>query len=139
LKKKGWKGKKENDSKRGNDSSNITAEGEFAFTTMFAGAMLECNGSPLAELEVNVYDSSTSSHMSPIWKHLVSLMQIPHCQIKSPDQTLFTTTSMGELKISIPNDKGLKMSHYGKYCTAQTLPSPLSHCCNETWLGTPQC
>ena len=67
MKKKGWKGKKEQDSKKGKDSSNIATEGEeFAFMTMFDGAMLACNASPLVELEVDVYDSGASSHMSPV-------------------------------------------------------------------------
>jgi len=78
TKKKGWKGKRENNSKKGKDSSNIAAEGEvFAFTTTFAGATLSCNGSPLSELEVNVYDSGASSHMSPARQRFVSLTQIP--------------------------------------------------------------
>jgi len=66
MKKKGWKGKKENDSKKGKDSSNITTEGqEFAFTTTFVGATLAGSRSPLAKLEIDVYDSGASSHMSP--------------------------------------------------------------------------
>ena len=91
------------------DSSNIAAEGkEFAFTTMFPGAMLARNGSPLAKLEVNVYDSGGSSHMSPACKCFVSLTQIPPWQIKPADQTLFTATVMGNLQVSIPGEKGLK-------------------------------
>ena len=95
--------------KRGKDSSNVAAEGkEFAFPTTFAGAMLAHNGSPLAELEVDVYDSSTSSYMSPIQECFISLMQIPPCQIQAADQTIFTATAMGKFQISISNEKGLK-------------------------------
>ena len=66
TKKKGWQGKKGNDLKKVKDSSNIAAEGEeFAFTTTFSGATLAHIKSPIAELEVDIYDSSASSHMSP--------------------------------------------------------------------------
>jgi len=107
MKKKGWKGKRENDSKKGKDSSNIAAEGEkFSFTTTFARATLSCNGSPLSKLEVDIYDSSGSSHMMPARQCFVLLTQIPPRQIKAADQTLFTATAMGELRISIPNEKG---------------------------------
>src|SRR5882724_5017234 len=107
TKKKGWKGKKENHSKKGKDSSNIAAEGkEFAFMTTFVGAMLACNGSPLVRLEVDVYDSGTSSHMSPAQQRFISLMQIPPQQIKAADQTLFAATAVGELQVSISNEKG---------------------------------
>jgi len=73
TKKKGWQGKKGNDSKKVKDSSNITTEGEeFAFTT-FSRATLTCNKSPIAKLEVDVYDSSASYHMSPTRRHFISL------------------------------------------------------------------
>ena len=104
-----WKGKKENDSKKGKDSSNITAEGEeFAFTTTFAGATLAHSRSPLAKLEIDVYDSGASSHRSPAHKCFILLTQIPACTIKATDQTLFTATAMGKLQVSISNEKGLK-------------------------------
>ena len=109
MKKKRWKGKKEQDLKKGKDSSNIAAEGEeFALTTMFAGAMLACNGSPLSKLEVNINDSGASSHMSPAQKCFISLTQIPLQQIKATDQTLSIATAMGELQISILNEKKLQ-------------------------------
>jgi len=109
MKKKGWQGKKGADSKKAKDSLNVTAEiEEFTFITTFAGDTLACNGSPLAELEVNVYDSGASSHMSPTCKHFISLTQIPPHTIKAANQTLFTATAMGELQISIPNEKGLQ-------------------------------
>ena len=62
----------------------------------------------LSKLEINVYDSGTSSHMSPTRKCFVSLTQIPPQQIKAADQALFTTTVMGELWVSIPSEKGLQ-------------------------------
>ena len=66
TKKKGWKSKKENDSKKGKDSSNIATEGEeFAFMTTFVGAILAHSRSPLSKLEINIYDSGRLSHMSP--------------------------------------------------------------------------
>jgi len=66
VKKKGWQGKKKTNLKKVKDSSNVTTEGKvFAFTTTFTRATLACNRSPLAELEVDVYDSGASSHMSP--------------------------------------------------------------------------
>ena len=107
IQKKGWKGKKENDSKRGKDSSNIITEGEeIAFTTTFAGAMLAHNGSPLAKLEVNVYNCGASSDMSPAHKCFVLLTKILPCTIKAANQTLFTTTAMGKLWVSISNKNG---------------------------------
>jgi len=125
MKKKGWKGKKEHDLKKGKDLSNIATESEeFAFMTTFSGAMLACNASPLAELEVDVYNSGTSSHMSPVQQCFISLMQILPQQVEAADQTLFTDTAMGKLWISIPNERDLKVSHYKRSFTAQTLPSP---------------
>ena len=46
--------------------------------------------------------------MSPARKCFVSLTQIPAHIIKAADQTLFTATAMGELRVSIPNEKGPK-------------------------------
>ena len=119
TKKKGWQGKKGNNSKKVKDSSNIATEGEkFAFTTKFARATLAHNKSPIAKLEVNRYDSSASSHMSPTRRCFVSLTQISPSQIKAADQTLFTATAMGKLQVSIPNEKGSQSITLGDilYC-----------------------
>ena len=70
--------------------------------------MLECNGSPLAELEVDVYESVAISHMSPTRKHFVSLTQTTPCQIKALTRPFSLPLQWGELWVSIPNENNLQ-------------------------------
>ena len=84
-------------------ADTTTGGEEFAFTTTFAGAVLTRDGNPLARLKTDVYDSSASSHMSPACNRFTSFTAITPKPIKAADQTIFITTAMGELQVSIPN------------------------------------
>jgi len=99
------KGKKKDDSKGKESANATTGSKEFSFTMPFTGATLACNTSPLSNLEVDVYDSGTSSHMSPNRACFISMKEIPPKPIKAADQTLFTATAIGDLHVSIPNGK----------------------------------
>jgi len=122
TKKKGWKGKKVNDLKKGKDSSNVVPEGkEFAFMTMFAGAMLACNRSPLFKLEVNVYVWHIIPHVTQL-KTVYLTHTNPPWQIKAADQTLSSLPLQWvSCRYPSPTRKDSRTSHYRRYSTAQTL------------------
>ena len=64
-----------------------TGREEFGFTTTFASAMLTHDSSPLTRAKTDVYDSGTSSHMSPVPNQFTSLTTIMPKPIKATDQT----------------------------------------------------
>src|SRR6266481_2933107 len=103
--------KKKKDGKDGNMgkgkyNTNIATGGvEFAFTMMFTGATLARNNNPLSHMEVDVYNSGASAHMSPSQSRFISLQSITPRPIKAADHTLFVATAVSELHILIPNGK----------------------------------
>ena len=118
------KGKNKDDPKGKESANTTTGSEEFAFTMIFAGATLACNTNPLSNLKVDVYDSGTSSHMSPNHACFISMKEIPLKPIKAADQTLFTATAIGDLHLSIPNRKTSRDVTLKQVLYCLDLPSP---------------
>ena len=107
------KGKKDKGNKKKDESANATSEADegeaFAFTSTFAGATLMWDDSPLAGLEVEVYDLGVSCHMSPYHHLFMTFKEIPPCPINATDKMTFHATGIGNMQVSIPN--GNKTTH----------------------------
>ena len=100
------KKKQRTDSGKGKATVNTaTSSEEFTFTTTFSGSMLACDSIHLSKVETYVYDSGMSSHMSPAHDWFIIFQAIIPNPIKAADQMLFVTTVIGELWVSILNDK----------------------------------
>src|SRR5258708_15941173 len=56
-----------------------------------------------ARPKAEIYDSGASHHMSPFLHHFTNLHSIPPWAITAANSSTFTATSMGDLKINIPN------------------------------------
>jgi hypothetical protein len=102
--------KKEKDGKKGKGKSkaNVATElsnVDFTFTTTFSGSVLSKHESSL--MDIDVYDSAASNHMSPSKHRFVTLKETPPHPIKAADKTIFKATGIGSMKISIPNGNGM--------------------------------
>jgi hypothetical protein len=58
-------------------------------------------------MDIDVYDSTTSNHMSPSKHCFVTLKETPPHPIEAADKTIFKATGIGSMKISIPNGNGM--------------------------------
>src|SRR5713226_4275496 len=56
-----------------------------------------------ARPKAEIYDSGASHHMSPFLHHFTNLHSIPPRAITAANGSIFTATSMGDLKINVPN------------------------------------
>jgi hypothetical protein len=106
------KGRRGRNGKKGWESANTAADSDnrggkdFAFTTTFTGAAMARESSPLAELQVEIYDTGASRHMSP-YRHLfTNLTPMDPKPIKAANKTTFQAVAKGSMRITMPNGKG---------------------------------
>ena len=87
------------------NAANIAAKSDnWAFATIFAG-QTQCETSPHKETEVDIYDSATSTHMSPNYHCFITFKDIPPCPIAAANKAIINATGIGDICIAIPNNK----------------------------------
>jgi len=57
----------------------------------------------LPEVEIELYDSGASRHMSPFLHHFTNYRSIPPCPITAANKCVFYAIGTGDLQINVPN------------------------------------
>ena len=100
------KGKKKEDDDKKKDSANATAEpDEWVFTTTFIGQTSSQEPNSCKGLEVDIYNSGASSHMSPDRHWFTKFRETPPYPIAAADKAIFNATGIGDMQIAIPNSR----------------------------------
>ena len=58
------------------------------------------------EVEIELYDSGTSRHMSPFIHRFTNYHSIPPCPITAANKCIFYAIGAGDLQIDMPNRQG---------------------------------
>ena len=61
--------------------------------------------SPHKETEVDIYDSTASTHMSPNHHRFITFKDTPPHPIAVTNKAIFNATGIGDMRIAVPNDK----------------------------------